>query len=725
MKNIFLYFILFLIGILFLGNISLVSASGTNMILNSNLESGTAGLPTDWYKGNWGKNISKFVYPAPGYNSNSAANIVVSGYTNGDAKWFFNEVAITGGQTYTFSDMYDSNIVTSVTARYKLSDGTYSYGYLGSAPKTTGFQKFTADFTAPANVVSVTVFHVINSVGYLTIDDASLTDKIVVVTPPPVVEEPTPSTDGNLVLNSTLEASNGSVPTNWSKGGWGTNVSTYTYPTTGYNSAKAAKIDVTSYTNGDAKWFFDEVAVTPGKTYTFSDMYSSSTDTYVTVRYKMLDGSYTYGYLGYAGKNTGWQEFSSDLIVPANTVSLTVFHVINSIGYLVIDNVSIKEKVIVITPPTPPSTDGNLVLNNNLETANGNSPKYWNKGGWGNNVSTYSYPALGYNSSKSAKVEITSYTNGDAKWFFDDIIVTAGKTYTFSDMYDSNVATSITARYKLTDGSYTYAYIGSVPKSTGWRKYTTNITIPQNVIGLTVFHVINTVGYLNIDDVSLVLAPDDIFTEGMITFTFDDGFKNIYDRAIPILDAAGIKSTQAIFTASYNYVGYMSKAQIKELYDNGHEIASHSVTHSDLNQITLSGARDEIINSKADLAAYGIDAKTFVYPYGEYNDTTIDILQEAGYIGARSVTRGYNTPSSDRFQLKDQEITTDTTFEMVKGYIDTALAEKKWLILELHDQGDNLGFYSNTPALLQQIVDYVKLKNMKTVTLGEGISKMN
>lgn len=722
MKNIFLNLLVFIIAIFFLSNISIASADDVNLIPNSNLETWTWWIPTDWAKGNWWKNISKFIYPTLWYNSRNAANITVSGFTNWDAKWFFNDVPVTAGQTYTFSDMYDATTNTSLTVRYKLSDWTYSYWYLGAAPKTVWFQKFTADFTAPANAVSATVFHVINSVWYLTIDDASLTLKQVLVTPPPVVEVPTPSTDWNLVLNSTLEAANWNIPTNWLKWTWWTNVSTFTYPVVWFNSNKASKIDVTSYTNWDAKWFFEEVPVSGWKIYTFTDMYTSNVNTYITARFKLWDGTYKYSYLWMAPSSTWWKEFSSDITIPLNTVTLTVFHVINSVWSLTIDNVSVKEKVIVV--PTP-NTDWNLVLNSNLETWNDTSPLYWSKWGWWNNVSNYSYSTNWYNNSKSAKVDVTSYTDWDSKWFFDEVAVVSWKTYEFSDMYDSNVATSITARYTLTNGSYQYAYIWSVPSNIWWKKYTTKITIPQNVVWLTVFHVISTVWYLNIDDVKLTPAPDDIFTEGMITFSFDDGYKNIYDRAIPILDAAGIKSTQAIFTDSYNYVGYMSKEQIKSLYDNWHEIASHTITHANLNQITLSWARNEIIESKADLAEYWINASTFVYPYWEYNDTTIEILKEAWYIWARSVTRWYNRPSTDRFQLMDQELTSVVTFDTVKWYIDTAIAEKKWLILEMHDQWDNLWFYSNTTELLQQIVDYVKSKNMKTVTLGEWISKLN
>ena len=69
-------------------------------------------------------------------------------------------------------------------------------------------------------------------------------------------------------------------------------------------------------------------------------------------------------------------------------------------------------------------------------------------------------------------------------------------------------------------------------------------------------------------------------------------------------------------------------------------------------------------------------------------------------------------------------MTSDVSYEEITGWIDHAIAEKEWLILELHRQDVNGGLYSNDPVLLQQIVDYVIAQNIKTVTLGEGIKML-
>ena len=56
--------------------------------------------------------------------------------------------------------------------------------------------------------------------------------------------------------------------------------------------------------------------------------------------------------------------------------------------------------------------------------------------------------------------------------------------------------------------------------------------------------------------------PGDKFSEGMVTFSFDDGYASIYQNGIPILNAAGIKSTQAIITKYISDSGFMTSSEI-------------------------------------------------------------------------------------------------------------------------------------------------------------------
>lgn len=152
-------------------------------------------------------------------------------------------------------------------------------------------------------------------------------------------------------------------------------------------------------------------------------------------------------------------------------------------------------------------TATNLVVNPGLETrdpSDAKIPEHWSQGFWGTNDTLFTYPAPGADGTKAAKVEITNYTDGDAKWFFGDISVHPEEQYIFSDYYVTNISSDVIARYTLLDGKYRYAYLGTPVISATWTGYATlPFTVPKNAASLTVFHLIHETGSLAIDNVSL------------------------------------------------------------------------------------------------------------------------------------------------------------------------------------------------------------------------------
>jgi peptidoglycan/xylan/chitin deacetylase (PgdA/CDA1 family) len=367
----------------------------------------------------------------------------------------------------------------------------------------------------------------------------------------------------------------------------------------------------------------------------------------------------------------------------------------------------------------------NLIQNPSLETATGAVPTSWKKGQWGSLTATFTYPDAGYQGGKAATLSVSNYVNGDAKWFFNDVTVTPGTTYTFTNVSLSNSNSGVTARFRKQNGTYTYLYLGTVTGTGTWKEFQKTFTVPAGITAVTVFHTLATNGTLAVDNYSLVSASggnQNEFSEGMVTFSFDDGFRNTYEVGLPILEAHGIRSTQAIITKSFTDPTYVTAAETIDIQRRGHEIASHTRTHAHLTTLTKSKLNAEVRGSRNDLTSIGITpVTTIVYPYGEYNETVIAAAKTAGYTGGRGVVSGYNTPTTNEWELHDQHVTSGVSFATVRGWIDYAVANKLWLILELHQQNVNGGEYSNNPALLEQIASYVDNQNIKTITLGEGL----
>ncbi|MFA6094892.1 MAG: hypothetical protein WC757_03330 [Candidatus Paceibacterota bacterium] len=226
---------------------------GPNLINNPGIETvGTSpSLPQGWNKGGYGTNARALSYPVPGYNSSKGIQVTISSYTSGDAKWYFTDVPITAGREYQLSDYYTSNIPSLFTIRYTLNNGTFVYTDLESFPAASSWRQASVRFTAPANAVSMTLFHLIEGAGTLVTDEYALNEITQTTIPPDPVD---PS---NLISNANFEtAGTNNNPQGWNRGRWGTNTAVFSYPTVGVNGSKGAKVSLTSYTSGDAKWYF-------------------------------------------------------------------------------------------------------------------------------------------------------------------------------------------------------------------------------------------------------------------------------------------------------------------------------------------------------------------------------------------------------------------------------------------------------------------------------------
>lgn len=150
-----------------------------------------------------------------------------------------------------------------------------------------------------------------------------------------------------------------------------------------------------------------------------------------------------------------------------------------------------------------------------------------------------------------------------------------------------------------------------------------------------------------------------------VFLTFDDGFADVYENALPVLREHGFRSIQFLVadllgkTSEWQINSgelpgvLMDQAQIKDWLAAGQEIGSHTLTHPRLTQISLSQAREEISGSKKKLEdAFGRVVEHFCYPYGDWNPAIRDIVAETGYKSACTTKFGVNASDADPFGLK-------------------------------------------------------------------------
>ena len=162
--------------------------------------------------------------------------------------------------------------------------------------------------------------------------------------------------------------------------------------------------------------------------------------------------------------------------------------------------------------------------------------------------------------------------------------------------------------------------------------------------------------------------------EKPVVITFDDGFQDFEDTAVPLLHRYTFGAT--VFLVS-DFVGetnawdenvgdvtypLMSKESIIQLHEQGYEFGSHSKSHIRLSSHDAVSQDSEIRGSKADLEALlGFPIQTFCYPYGSYDENSLHSVRTSGYQFATTCDKGLNDGSEDPLRLKRIAIRNDTS----------------------------------------------------------------
>lgn len=692
-----------------------VQALGANVIVNGSAETAVSGggAPANWTKSSWGTNTPVYQYKTSGAQAGTKSLYVsVSGYVDGDAKWAFDQVAVKPNTQYVFTDYYKSNVATDVVAWSTNAAGEDSYLYLGTvAAKTDAWTKASYVFNTPADTAKLSVLHLIAANGYLWTDNYKL-------------QEASQAVITNNVPNNSFEQvsdTNSNLPIAWNKQKWGTNNASFSYLSTGRTGTRSAKITISSYTSGDAKWVYDAQPAKPNALYTFTDYYKANVVTRVVAAIEMVDGSWNYIEMPTAPKSaTTWVQYKGTFTMPANAKSYTVFHLLDKVGNLTVDDYAVSYQTI------EPPVIKNGIPNDSVEqvSTDPTKPMGWTNGSWGTNTVQFEYLTNGHIGTRSIKTTITTYTDGDAKWYYDPQPVTPGTQLLFSDYYISNVASQVIVMLEMSDGSTMYVGLKNASPVQYWTQYTDSFLVPTGAVKATVLHLINSVGYLVTDDYSMTNYNPIGFARGLVSLTFDDGWEDNYDTALPKMQAYGFKSTQFYATTFIEGTGHEYK--IKAFFDAGHEIGSHSVTHPDLRYVSSSQLTTELASSKQYLE--GIvgtgNVKNFATPYGGYNDQVLAEIKK--YYGShRPVDQGFNAKDNfDRYAVKVQNVLKTTTTAEIQGWLQKAQQDKTWLILVYHRVASDPGDYDTYTTNFDQHLVAIKNSGLPVVTYQQALNEI-
>lgn len=661
-----------------LGGVFFVSAqSNPNLINNFSLE--TAGTPStvplNWLSNKWGSNTAQFSYlNTDGQDGTKSAEVVVSNYVSGDAKWYFDPISVQPNSNYLFTDYYKSDVSTRAVAMSLDSSGNPTYFDVSiNITASTNWTQFSAVVKTLPNTQKLTIFHLIDKNGTLKIDNADLS-----------LIPPIPQT--TIVPNNSMETvnvGNSDLPQNWAHNGWGSNTRNHEYISTGaQDGSKSVKVTVSNHVDGDASWAFEPQTLINGENYTYKIWYKGNVSPQVVARFERANGTeYFYGMNTPLPATNNWQEYTGTFSVPADSVKTSAYMFVIQNGWLQVDNASIQltNQPIVLIPN--PSLETVMVGNNTL-------PNNWHHAGWGNSTKTYNYQSTGaQNGTRSVRVTLTNYVDGDASWAFDpQNTYVAGKDYRFKVWYKSNVSPHVVARYERADGTE-YFYGMQDPfgaSSTTWKEYTSTFHVPTDAVKVSAYMFINENGWLETDNYSISEHQYTGFNRGLVTLVFDDGYEENITTAIPIMDSYGFKTTQC--TATQFIEGNSTQvAKIQSLANSGHEICSHTVNHPALPYISNTDVVYELTHAQSFLQSItGQTVSNFASPFGSYNSAVNNTIAQY-HTSHRTTDEGYNTADNfDKYRLKVQNMQQGTSLAEFQGWVNKAKNEKLWLILVYH-----------------------------------------
>lgn len=195
---------------------------------------------------------------------------------------------------------------------------------------------------------------------------------------------------------------------------------------------------------------------------------------------------------------------------------------------------------------------------------------------------------------------------------------------------------------------------------------------------------------VHVNGLALTAEPVTKFPNGVVSFTFDDGFATMVDPGGTTLAQLGLPATAYVIVDMIGKQNYATLANLKSLAAAGWDISVHAFTDAHhaarLPTLTASVIEDDIVDARAWLIANGFKGYNHcAYPGGEFN---ADVLTLAGtyYTSCRLIYQRQQETylPADARKLRVFYVTNTVPLANVERAIDEAKTSHEWVILVFH-----------------------------------------
>lgn len=161
---------------------------------------------------------------------------------------------------------------------------------------------------------------------------------------------------------------------------------------------------------------------------------------------------------------------------------------------------------------------------------------------------------------------------------------------------------------------------------------------------------------LTLGDAISLLSSENRPPRKTAVITIDDGYRSIWQNAVPLLDEYGYKATIFIPTSHVGGGNYLTWDQIAKLRKKGFEIGNHSHSHEyfldnpkeKVREIFEKDLKESHEQFRKHLKK---TPELYAYPFGEYSPEMIQVLKKYGYVAAAAQKSGVICAESSKFLL--------------------------------------------------------------------------
>jgi peptidoglycan/xylan/chitin deacetylase (PgdA/CDA1 family) len=154
---------------------------------------------------------------------------------------------------------------------------------------------------------------------------------------------------------------------------------------------------------------------------------------------------------------------------------------------------------------------------------------------------------------------------------------------------------------------------------------------------------------------------------GAFVLTFDDGFRDVRDHALPVLErlrwpftvflVSSLVGAEDVWTRESNPDGathpLLTAEEILDMQSHGVTFHSHTCSHASLPSLDDNRLSLELVESRAALQRLlGRQVDYLAYPYGHLDERVVTAARRAGYRAAFSTQPGFNRRDVDRFRIR-------------------------------------------------------------------------